>query len=97
MNWDLIVMLLAIYNCVSIPFAVAFEPETSAGFEAWERILDVLFGLDVIFNFRTTFVNSKTGLEITDPKKIALNYTKSGRLFVDLSASIPFELLFEAL
>lgn len=25
-NWDLFVMLLASYNCFSIPFGIAFEP-----------------------------------------------------------------------
>jgi hypothetical protein len=29
MRWDLYVMLLAIWNCISIPFEVAFSPEYS--------------------------------------------------------------------
>ena len=89
-------MLLAIYNCISIPFTVAFEPDASTGYNAWERTLDVLFGLDVILSFRTTFVNSKTGFEISDNKRVAINYIKSGRFFIDTLASIPFELLIKA-
>ena len=96
MNWDLYVMLLALYNCISIPFTVAFEPDQIDAYNAWERIVDVCFGLDIALNFRTTYINEKTGFEICDNKTVALNYIKSGRFFVDLAASIPFELLIEA-
>eukprot|EP00347_Sterkiella_histriomuscorum_P009696 403340228 len=96
MNWDLFVMLLAVYNCLSIPFTVAFEPDQTTAFSAWERIIDVCFGLDILVNFRTTFVNEKTGFEICDNKSVFLNYIKSGRFFIDLAASIPFELIIES-
>ena len=43
---------------------------------------------------RTTFINSKTGFEVVESKKIAWNYISSGRFFVDLMASIPFEFVF---
>jgi hypothetical protein len=45
---------------------------------------------------RTTFVNLKTGLEIADQKKILINYITSGRIFIDLPASIPFEQIISA-
>ncbi len=86
-------MLLAIYNCLMIPFVVAFEPENSEALNGWERFVDVSFGLDIIVNFRCTFVNEKTGFEICSNKKVAMNYITTGRFFVDLAASIPFELL----
>ena len=34
-------------------------------------------------------------MDIVDGKKIAINYIKSGRFFVDLGASIPLELIIE--
>jgi hypothetical protein len=96
MNWDLFVMLLALYNCISIPFTVAFEPDTNDAFNGWERVVDVCFALDLLFNFRTTYINEKTGFEICDNKRVTLNYIKSGRFFVDLAATIPFELIIQA-
>ena len=93
MNWDLLVMLLAVYNCVVIPFSVAYQPEATTGFNVWERFVDVLFGIDVICNFRTSFVNEKTGFEIVDNRTVALHYIKSGRFFVDFAASLPLELI----
>lgn len=95
-RWDLVVMLLAVYNCIMIPFVVAFEPEATLGFELWERTVDILFAMDILVNFRTTFVNEKTGFEISDNKKVALNYAKSLRFYIDLGATVPFEVLLEA-
>jgi len=54
-----------------------------------------LFILDIILNFRTTYINPKTNIETTDPKKVALNYIYSVRFTVDVLASIPFEAIAE--
>ncbi len=97
MRWDLIVILLALYNCVSIPFEVAFgNISDHISLAIFEYCIDVLFFLDVIFNFRTTYINAKTGTEINDWKKIAANYVLRGRFWIDLLASIPFELIIGA-
>ncbi|CDW82933.1 cyclic nucleotide-binding protein [Stylonychia lemnae] len=74
---------------------LAFEPDQNDGYSAWERIIDVCFGLDIAFNMRTSYINEKTGFEIAGNRPVALNYIKSGRFFVDLAASIPFELVIE--
>ena len=91
MKWDMFVMLLALWNCISIPFDVSFEPEMSATYAAFEQFIDICFGLDIIIAFRTTFIDEKTGFEVSEGNKIAWNYVISGRFFVDLAASIPFE------
>jgi len=49
--------------------------------------------MDIVLNFRTTYVNSKTGTEVINSRKIMLNYAFHGRFFIDLLASIPFELI----
>jgi hypothetical protein len=51
-----------------------------------------VFILDMIFNFRTTISDFITGDEVTDSKKIAINYLK-GRFILDLIAAIPFEMI----
>ena len=92
MRWDLLVILLALYNCVSIPFEVAFGSISDhVAMVIFEYTIDVLFFADVLFNFRTTFV--KSGTEVVSGKKIAWNYVMKGRFWVDLLASIPFELI----
>ena len=59
-----------------------------------DRIIDVLFITDIIFNFRTTFVNPMTNLEVVDARRVAKNYFYSQKFWVDLLASIPFEVFF---
>jgi hypothetical protein len=91
MKWDIFVILLAIWNCISIPFDVSFEPDMGAFYANVEQFIDLCFGLDILIAFRTTFIDQKTGFEVIDNKKMAWNYIITGRFFVDLAASIPFE------
>ena len=56
-------------------------------------MIDVIFLFDLILNFRTTYVNPKTTLEIVEPREVAKNYTFRGRFLIDLLSVIPFELL----
>lgn len=53
-------------------------------------IIDLLFFIDLIVYFRTTFIHEKTGNEIIEPSAIAWTYIK-GRFWVDLLATIPFD------
>jgi hypothetical protein len=55
------------------------------------KIVDVIYFIDIIVNFRTTFLNKKTGEEITEPRKIALNYLLSAGFYIDLASSLPLE------
>ena len=55
-----------------------------------DLIIDIMFLVDIIINFRTTYL--LFGDVITDPQKIAVNYIK-GWFFVDALAAIPFDLL----
>lgn len=47
--------------------------------------------MDIIINFRTTFVNSNDEV-VSHPGKIAVHYLK-GWFIIDLVAAIPFDLL----
>jgi hypothetical protein len=57
----------------------------------FEAMVDIMFGLDILVAFKTTYIDASTGLEVIEPRKIALNYVITGRFFIDLAASIPFE------
>ena len=70
--------------------AVAFEPVQPLAWVAFDYVVDVVFVLDLIKNFRTAFVNSENEL-VQDTHAIAQRYIWSW-FFVDLLASIPFEL-----
>ena len=94
-KWDLFVMALAIWNCFSIPFFIAFKPDIAGSnvMMAVDITIDFLFVVDIVINFRTSFMHPRTGEEIMDPKKIARHYLVGGRFMLDLLASIPFDLI----
>ena len=56
-----------------------------------DLIVDVMFVIDIIINFRTTYVNKNDQI-ISHPGKIALHYFK-GWFLIDVVAAIPFDLM----
>jgi predicted membrane protein len=78
MRWDLLVMLIAIWNCISIPFDVAFDPKKGTWNKVLDTLIDICFFLDIVLTFDTSYVNDKTGFEIFSYKLIAWNYIKNG-------------------
>ena len=71
-----------------------------------DLIVDTCFIIDIIINFRTTFISdadevgaaegrdwgSRLLQVVSDPKQIAIHYLK-GWFVIDLVAAIPFDLL----
>ena len=57
-------MLLAVWNCVSIPFEVAFSPDEPPIYQALNFMCDISFVIDIFLNFRTTYIHPKYGNEI---------------------------------
>ena len=96
-RWDLFVMALALWNCFSIPFIVAFIPELGSdpSIFALNIAIDIIFFVDIILNFRTTYFHRHTGDEVMDPKTIAKHYFFGGKFVIDLLASIPIDLVVE--
>ena len=91
-NWDIFIIVLAIYNSFQIPFEIAFEPpemETSKFFIA-NTIIDLCFAVDILVAFRTTFYDPSTGDEVFDPKRIAKEYLL-GRFIIDFLSTVPFD------
>lgn len=64
MKWDILIIFFALYNCLLIPFDVAFEPLLPAALLSFEKVVDVLFGLDILVAFKTTYIDTSTGLEV---------------------------------
>lgn len=55
------------------------------------RAVDVTFVIDILINFRTTFVNGQDEV-VSHPGRIAIHYL-TGWFLIDLVAAIPFDLL----
>ena len=98
-NWDLLIMILAIWNWLQVPYGIAFTLNNNESplEQTFNQLCNLIFILDVIFSFRTTYINEETGIEVTSGWKIAAQYLKGnipplffiGRFLIDLLASIP--------
>nr|XP_050854369.1 potassium voltage-gated channel unc-103 isoform X20 [Vespula vulgaris]XP_050854378.1 potassium voltage-gated channel unc-103 isoform X20 [Vespula vulgaris]XP_050854388.1 potassium voltage-gated channel unc-103 isoform X20 [Vespula vulgaris]XP_050854396.1 potassium voltage-gated channel unc-103 isoform X20 [Vespula vulgaris] len=101
--WDWVILLLVMYTAIFTPYVAAFvlsEPDYNSKknkkygddpIVIIDFIVDVTFIVDIIINFRTTFVNSNDEV-VSHPGKIAVHYLK-GWFIIDLVAAIPFDLL----
>jgi hypothetical protein len=92
LRWDLIVIILSIYQAFVLPLQFSI-PNTFVDLkfvEVFDVIIDYLFFLDIIINFRTIYIDPKSEEVISDSRKICKNYLQ-GRLIIDVLASMPFE------
>ena len=60
------------------------------GFIVLNSLIDFIFLMDILVNFRTTFYDIETGDEVFDPKRTSKKYLKS-RFTIDLLSTIPFD------
>jgi len=72
-RWDVIIMIFSIWNSITSPIEIAFKPEEFARTDMViiNYAIDILFLIDILLNFRTSYTNALTGDEILDPKMIA--------------------------
>ncbi|XP_058153558.1 voltage-gated inwardly rectifying potassium channel KCNH2 isoform X2 [Dasypus novemcinctus] len=102
--WDWLILLLVIYTAVFTPYSAAFllkETEegpmaTDCGYACQplavvDLIVDIMFIVDILINFRTTYVNANEEV-VSHPGRIAVHYFK-GWFLIDMVAAIPFDLL----
>lgn len=95
-RWDLWIILLVVYNAIKEPLAIAYIEIETTGLEIFGYFVDINFIIDLIFNFRTTYINEKTGLEVKNGKLIAKYYVLQWRFYLDVLSIIPFELMLDA-
>ena len=83
------------YNSVTIPMAIFYDthgPSVIHGeyIALLDAFVDLIFLIDVIITFRTTYLDTKIGQEEKDVHKIAITYLK-GSFFIDFVSSVPLE------
>ncbi|GMF33139.1 unnamed protein product [Phytophthora fragariaefolia] len=94
-SWDIVMGLMISITAITVPFRIAFDVQDKdvLVFYVTDRISDVLFVIDVILSFCTTYVDD-TGVEIVDRREIRRHYLKT-TFFVDIVATIPFDFIIE--
>ncbi|KAG1945038.1 potassium voltage-gated channel subfamily H [Pimephales promelas] len=101
--WDWLILLLVIYTAILTPYSAAFllndieeQKRRKCGYSCSplnmvDLMVDIMFIIDILINFRTTYVNLNEEV-VSDPGKIAIHYFK-GWFLIDMVAAIPFDLL----
>ncbi|ODN06245.1 Potassium voltage-gated channel subfamily H member 7 [Orchesella cincta] len=101
--WDWLILLLVMYTAIFTPYVAAFllnEPDFAESKQKTysedplavvDFIVDVMFIVDILINFRTTYVNANDEV-VSNPGRIAVHYFR-GWFIIDLVAAIPFDLL----
>ncbi|XP_075027997.1 voltage-gated delayed rectifier potassium channel KCNH4 [Calonectris borealis] len=95
--WDWLILLATFYVAITVPYNVCFTGTEDSLSAARSTIVsdiavEMLFILDIILNFRTTYV-SQSGQVVYDPRSICIHYVATW-FFVDLIAALPFDLLY---
>ncbi|XP_029312538.1 potassium voltage-gated channel subfamily H member 4 [Cottoperca gobio] len=95
--WDWLILLATFYVAVTVPYNVSFTPyddTVTAGRSTIvsDIVVEMLFIIDIILNFRTTYV-SQSGQVVYEARSIWIHYATSW-FFVDLVAALPFDLLY---
>ena len=96
-TWDWVLIGLVMYNLINIPLEICFVYIAPPGVEAFNIVVDTLFIIDLLLNFRTAFYEGVALTPIIDLKQIARHYIfgPSGRsigwFWPDLLAGIPFD------
>ena len=91
-TWNFVMSLLLVYTASVMPYRVAFEDgQDSGGWMVIESFVNVLFGLDIIANFFSSYYTPEGDL-VQSLNIIAEKYVK-GWLVIDVVACIPFNLI----
>ena len=98
-SWEIFIILVAIINSITIPFQVFYQEWTlsylnSDAFNILDAIIDQIFLVDIVIQFRTTFLDQNLGQEIADPVLIRKRYL-NGSFFIDFLSSFPFVSFFQ--
>lgn len=88
------VIILAMYNSVTIPMAIFYEGDGPSMIQSEmitviDALVDLTFLIDVILTFRTTYLDTDKGVDETDTHKIAKRYL-NGSFTIDFASSVPF-------
>jgi len=93
LKWDVFITCIMIYILVTIPIQLCFEINLPLS-HPWSRVelaVNILFFMDIVFNFNTGYINHEAQL-VTSRWDIAMKYLQAW-FWIDLITSIPFDYL----
>ena len=93
--FDTSILIVIGYSCFTTVFHVSFGNKIPDNLRYIDYGVTLTFFLDFVFNFFQEYLDKETHQKIRDHKKIALNYARSGWMFLDFVATFPFEWFYD--
>jgi potassium voltage-gated channel Eag-related subfamily H protein 8 len=90
-GWDWLILMATFYVAVVVPYNASFLNSERPSV-IMDVLVEALFFIDILLNFRTTYVNRK-GEVVSNWRAISLNYLRTW-FIVDMLAALPFDLLY---
>ena len=76
-RWEAFMFVLVFYNCIYIPLELSFTTiDKSIAHCAIDYLVDILFVIDMVINFRTTYYDENNELVMV-PRSIALRCVRT--------------------
>ena len=87
-------MILAIYNCIWTPLTISFDwamkKEDVEALKTINYIILIIYSIDILVQFFTSYFLVQTGDEIRKPSKFAKRYMLSFEFLIDILSTFPF-------
>ncbi|KDO27239.1 hypothetical protein SPRG_07488 [Saprolegnia parasitica CBS 223.65] len=90
-GWDIYMIFLLMWTSLVVPYEIAFvTTDAINALFVLDRIVDLSFLTDMIFNFMTPYVDKETNQLVEDPSMIISHYAR-GWFLADFVSILPFD------
>ena len=95
--WELFISVILIVACFITPYSLAFESLNSEergffifsdGWSATESVVDIIFMIEIVVCFNSSYYDMEANQYVTSRKQIAKKYLK-GWFWIDILAVMP--------
>eukprot|EP01083_Nonionella_stella_P209235 758655_1 len=90
---DFLVVFAILYMSLVVPFRLAFDLPHGTVEYVIDRIIDIIFIVDLVANFNTVLETEYEDMYDSNRKRIALRYIRTW-FIIDFVSSVPFDLFF---
>lgn len=92
MLWDVVVGLLVLYVSIAVPIEIGFDLQRNAARRAASIFITIIFGMDIVVNFFTVYVDKERQELELNRVRIAQRYL-SFWFWIDAASTLPFDLI----
>ena len=94
-RWDAVLAVLILYSVISIPYRMGLDVPAEGAWYWFDRAVDIMFGIDMIFSARTAYSEEQSDVYQTDSSKMLSNYLE-GWFTIDFFSTVPIDIIVES-